>query len=300
MTATPFIAEIKRNSLDDGPGIRSTVFFKGCPLRCVWCHNPECIRPTPEVMFRADRCVGSRECVAACARGALGPAGPAALDRERCRASGDCATACPAAALEVVGRRWSIDELCAALLRDRGLYRSSGGGVTLSGGEPTLYCEYAGALARKLRDEGVGVLLETCGHFEWDRFAAELLPHLDTVYVDLKVVDPAGHDRFCGRDNGAILENIGRLLALGTPDVLVRIPLVPAITATDANLRAAAAFLRGCGARRVALLPYNPLWLQKAAGLGQRPFYTHHAWLRGEDKARARAAFGGFHVMGIS
>ncbi|MBW2455755.1 MAG: glycyl-radical enzyme activating protein, partial [Deltaproteobacteria bacterium] len=257
----PFIADIKRNSLDDGPGIRSTVFFKGCPLSCSWCHNPECIHAGPELLFRPADCIDCRDCVANCPNGAIGPTGPGSLDRSRCHRSGRCADECPTGALELVGRRYDLDELLALLLRDQAFYRNSGGGVTLSGGEATLFGDYAGALARRLREAGAHVLLETCGHFEWRRFATQLLPYLDTIYFDLKLADPSAHERWCGRDNGLILENLDRLLEDREEqrlEVLVRVPLVPNVTCTEANLTAIATLLRGRGAQRVALLPYNP------------------------------------------
>ncbi len=155
----PFIADVKRNSLDDGPGVRTTVFFKGCPLSCVWCHNPECIRAGPELIVRPERCIGCKDCVAACPHGAVGPGGGLEIVRDRCRLEGECVDACPGGAREIVGRRYSIEELARLLLRDEALYRNSGGGVTLSGGEPTMFMQFAGGLARVLHQRGVHVLV---------------------------------------------------------------------------------------------------------------------------------------------
>ncbi len=138
-TEQPLVAEIKRNSLDDGPGIRSVVFFKGCPLRCVWCHNPECIRPEAEILHREASCMGCGACAEACTSGALGPAGPAALDRDACDLCGACVEECPTGALSLVGTAYTPEALARELARDRAFYDNSGGGVTLSGGEPTLF-----------------------------------------------------------------------------------------------------------------------------------------------------------------
>ena len=297
----PFIADIKRNSLDDGPGIRSTVFFKGCPLSCSWCHNPECIRAAPELSSRQPSCIDCRDCLSACPNGAIGPLGPLSLDRGRCRRAARCVEQCPAGALEIVGRRYDLDELTGALLRDRSFYRNSGGGVTLSGGEATLYCDYAGALARQLQEASTHVLLETCGHFEWERFAAQLLPHLDAIYFDLKLADPAAHERWCGRDNRLIIENLDRLIdqrGTGRPEVLVRIPLVPNLTCTRDNLEAVAELLRTRGAECVALLPYNPMWIPKALALGRpAPEQPGDRWLDADELALAQAVFEDFTVL---
>lgn len=295
-TPAPFIAEIKRNSLDDGPGIRSAVFFKGCPLSCVWCHNPECIAPRPELVWKKERCIGCRACESFCPGGAVPPSGPKPADRDAALRERLDTGECPSGALEIVGRRYSLDELVELLCRDRSFYDNSGGGVTLTGGEATLFVEWTGELARRLKERGVRVLLETCGHFEWAKFEDALLPHVDTVYVDLKLVDPADHERHCGRTNATILANLEKFLASGR-EVLCRIPLVPGITATTEALDRAASFLRAKGVKRLALLPYNPLWGSKAEALGQRPRFERDSWLTAEELERAEGAFAGFELV---
>ncbi len=295
----PFVADVKRNSLDDGPGVRTTVFFKGCPLSCVWCHNPECIRAGPELIVRPERCIGCKDCVAACPHNAVGPGGGLETDRDRCRLDGACVDACPGGAREIVGRRYSIDELVRLLLRDEALYRNSGGGVTLSGGEPTMYMQFAGTLARALHDRGVHVLVETCGQFDFEEFDERLRPWIDEVYVDLKVLDPKAHEAACGRTNETILANIERLIALEKPRTTVRMPLVPEVTATAANLEAAARWLRARGVSRIVLLPYNPLWTTKATGIGQRARYDRRTWMDAAEKKAARDAFAGLRVEGL-
>lgn len=291
----PQIANIKRNSLDDGPGIRSTIFFKGCPLSCVWCHNPECIKAQPELLYRAELCIGCGECADRCPDDAIGAEGPASLNRSLCTLDGVCVEACPSGALEMVGEKGNIDALLAVLLRDRVFFDSSGGGATLSGGEATLYCEFAGTLAKRLHQESIHVLLETCGYFDWQRFDTHLRQHVDLIYFDLKLIDPTLHERFCGRDNETIIDNLGRLIA-GGQEMLVRIPLVPGITDTSDNLGAASDFLRERGVNRVALLPYNPLWKTKSQGLGRDIRYEHDRWYGEEQLKEARAFFEGFEV----
>ncbi len=293
----PYIADIKRNALDDGPGVRSVVFFKGCPLSCVWCHNPESIRAVPELLVRAERCIGCKACVAACPEHAIGPEGGDTTDRARCRRSAACVAACPSGARELVGQRYELNALVRLLRRDEVLYRNSGGGVTLSGGEPTLFMEFVGALAQRLAAANVHVLLETSGHFDFERFEEHLAPHLSEIFVDLKLLDPEAHERACGRSNETILANIARMLE-GRVPVTVRIPLVPGLTATAENLTAAAAWLRARGVARVVLLAYNPLWAPKASGVGAPLRYEQRGWLTEAEKESARAAFEGFAVEG--
>ena len=268
MTGPPLIVDVKGNSLDDGPGIRTVVFFKGCPLSCVWCHNPEGRARGAELAFERRDCVGAGACLDACQPGALDPSLPGLVDRARCTLCFDCVGACAAGALEVVGRPLSVEQVLAEVDKDRPFFAASGGGLTLSGGEPTLHMRFAAELARRARARGIHVLLETCGAFDLGRFEAELAPHLDLVYFDLKVYDPGEHRRLCGADNATILDNFAALWGRRPVDVRPRIPLVPGLTATDENLRALAGLLRELDVDRVTLLPYNPLWRDKLVKLG--------------------------------
>jgi len=292
----PLIAEVKRNSLDDGPGIRSVVFFKGCPLSCVWCHNPECISASPELIHKADQCIGCKSCAEACPEGAIGDGGPLERDLERCKLCGECADECPSGALSTIGRYYEPDELVAELVRDKAFYDNSGGGVTLSGGEPTLAMDYAAEVAAKLKESGVRVLVETCGDFDWDRFREKLLPHLDQVFVDMKLCAVDGHKEHTGRDNRRIKQNLERLIETEAPPVLVRVPLVPEVTATRDNLEAISAWLGERGVKRIALLPYNPLWIGKALGLGKQPGYRREEWMSKDDRERVKELFKDFEI----
>jgi len=274
---TPLLLDIKRNSLDDGPGVRSVVFFKGCPLSCVWCQNPEAIARGPQLQRDVEACAGCGACQRACPHGVARPADTVEA-RADCQRCGVCVEACPAAARRIAGEAKAIEQIVAELLEDEPFYRRSGGGVTLSGGEATLFCADAGAIAQALCGAGVHVLLETCGLFSWRSFSERLLPYLTTVYFDLKLADPLAHGEYCGADNGSIVQNLGRLATSGV-ELLPRVPLVPGITDSADNLEALAAIITDAGLSRVALLPYNPLWLAKRRGLGMELPYAHEAWM---------------------
>ena len=268
MSQAPLVVDVKRNSLDDGPGIRSVAFFKGCPLRCVWCQNPETVSPQAERQLQPDSCVGCSACVEACPENVARPAREALDPEDECTLCGRCIEICPGGARRVVGTAHSVDALVALLSRDAVFFRTSGGGVTLSGGEPTFHMAYVGEVAAALATKGIHVLLETCGQFVWDRFERHLLAHLSTIYFDLKLADPEAHRQHVGSDNARIRENFERLVASGFDDLLPRVPLVPGITDTTENLEAIGGFVHGLGLERIAVLAYNPLWIPKRRALG--------------------------------
>jgi len=211
---------------------------------------------------------------------------------------------CPSGALERFGRRMSAGEVAAGIEKDIPFFRTSGGGVTLSGGEPTMFMEYCAELLGRLKELGVSSLVETCGLFDLASFDRLVYPLVDAVYFDIKLADEAAHRRYCGAPNSVILDNFrvlcGRSLSGGV-EVLPRIPLVPGITATDDNLLRLAEFLRSCGARKVALLQYNPLWLKKSEKVGHdNPLVEREefgAWMSPADVRRMRGLFEGFEVV---
>lgn len=298
----PLIFEIKGNSLDDGPGIRTVVFFKGCPLSCEWCHNPESQRREIELSFEGKKCVACDTCVGLCPEKALDRKNPYFIDRGKCSLCMACADACPSGALSAVGQAMSVEEIVRIAEKDIPFFANSGGGVTLSGGEPTLFMDFTARLAGELRKSGIAVLLETCGHFNRDAFMERIYPHLEMIFFDIKIIDPDEHRRLCGRPNDVILENFRRLhgafLDGGIP-VLPRVPLIPGRTATDENLSAIAAFLREQGARRVGLLQNNPLWFEKNEMLGRAAAGTAdmRGWIDRERMGRIRSFFGGFEIV---
>jgi len=267
----PLILEIKGNSLDDGPGIRTAVFFKGCPLECVWCHNPESKHVEAELSVSLADCIGCGTCRKVCPQGAADPGRQGIVDRAGCTRCFLCTESCPPKALQRVGEPMPMEDIISRCAADKPFYDVSGGGVTLTGGEPTMFTEWAGELARKLTEKGIRVHLETCGMFNDDKAREVLLPYVSSIYLDIKIAGREEHKRYCGVYNDVIIENLKRLLsdseAMGF-SLLPRTPLIPDITDTDENLEAIARLYKEAGVSATELLPYNPTWYAKTEKLG--------------------------------
>lgn len=265
---TPLIFDLNGFSLDDGPGIRSTVFLKGCPLSCAWCHNPESWSPAAGTAFYQDLCIGCDECIHACPEKAISPDLPGRIDRGACIACGNCAAACPSAALRLVGKYYPPGELAAVLMKNRVFYETSGGGVTFSGGEPALHTSYLKSVMGLLKARGIHVVIQTSGMFDLERFASEVLPLVDIIHFDLKVMDPVKHRKWTGADNSRVLTNFRKLASLAHDRLIPRMPLVPGITATKENVKDGFAFINKLGYDRLTLLPFNPGGKEKRLRLG--------------------------------
>lgn len=262
------IYNIQRFSLHDGPGIRTTVFLKGCPLKCRWCHNPESQRLRPQLSLVEEQCMGCGSCLAACEVHVL-EEGRHRIDFGACRACGRCAQLCPAGALEILGREASAEEVLQEAVRDSAFYASSGGGITISGGEPTMQPEFALEILSGAQNKGIHTAMETCGYAKWAVFQ-RLLPHLNMVLYDVKQMDGALHRAYTGVDNGLILENLKKLCAKEQRvEVVVRMPVIPGYSDQREHFRALSRFLTGMErVPRVEVLPYNPLAESKYPRLG--------------------------------
>jgi len=293
MTEKPLIVDIKRNALDDGPGIRTLIFFKGCPLSCVWCQNPEAKFPAMELSFDCDKCIECEMCLTKCELNAIDFDYEYRIYRNLCNLCGACIKICPNDALKFVGKKYSIDELTKIILKDKIFYDNSGGGVTLSGGEPLSRIEYVHELLIKLKKNNIHICIETCGFYNRSKFNELILPYVDLIYFDLKIYNQKLHIQFCEESNEKIHENFEDLLKKNK-EILPRIPLIPKITVTDENLEALATYLRSLGQFKIALLPYNPFWLDKLEKIGVKPLYTYSKWLTKGEKEKIKAIFSDF------
>ena len=255
------IFNIQHYSIHDGPGIRTTVFIKGCPLRCLWCQNPESQLLQPEVFFNQEKCVGCGQCVVVCPCGAIEiQEGKARTNRERCKGRGKCAEVCPYEARSLMGRHVTAGEVFHEVAKDEVFYESSGGGVTLSGGEPLAQPEFAAAILRLCKKAGLHTAVDTCGYAAWET-VKEVLQYADLVLFDFKHMEPAKHQEYTGVPNRLILENAKRIYRELRRSMWARIPVVPGYNSTKENIRATAEFIsRELGSRvKVHLLPYHKM-----------------------------------------
>jgi pyruvate formate lyase activating enzyme len=270
------VLNIQRTSTEDGPGLRTTVFLKGCSLACTWCHNPEAIDPKPQLVWYQSRCIGSRECIAICLDNALTCRGDGIeIDHARCNACGDCAERCPSGALETLGTRWQVDDLVAEVVKDRSYFEAYGGGVTVSGGEPGLHAPFVAPFLQRCRALGVHTAIDTCGMCSASSLRV-LTDHSDLVLYDIKEIDPDRHARLTGQSNERILANLidlaARMRAGSLPSELwIRTPLIPEATAREANLEGIGRFIArhvGDVVTRWELCAFNNLAADKYARLG--------------------------------
>lgn len=260
---------VDETATHDGPGLRMSVYLKGCPLRCVWCHSPESIAPKPEVAWYEALCRKCGACATACPEKLAPWFEQMPEHRARCRQCGGCIEACPGDALELKGYETTAGEVADAAERLRPFFARSGGGITLTGGEPTLQPDFAVAIAALCRGRGVHVAVETCGCTGWERLD-RLADATDLFLYDLKDADPARHRRNTGAELAPITDNLRRLITRGA-DVIVRVPLIPGCHDSPADVAAIATLARDCGARRLTLLPFNPAASGKYSWL-RRPY----------------------------
>jgi pyruvate formate lyase activating enzyme len=263
------VFDIKKFSIHDGPGIRTTVFLKGCPLNCWWCHNPEGQAATPELILRPERCIGCGACLDVCEREAIVLQGDVIVThRERCTACGACVDVCYAEARELVGRLMTVGQVIEEIERDVVFYDQSGGGVTFSGGEPLTQPDFLRHLLRACRARSLHTTLDTCGFAPWD-VLDEVRAYVDLFLYDLKLVDDARHRTFTGVSNEPILENLRRLSRRGH-HIVLRVPVIPGINDDQRNLHQIGTFAAGLPSlERVDLLPYHRIGRDKYQRLGK-------------------------------
>ena len=269
MEKSGLIFDIQRFAVHDGPGIRTTLFLKGCPLACWWCHNPESISSGPQLAIFEEKCIACGRCVTLCPNGAHESLadGSRAFHRERCTGCGRCAEGCVAEALVLEGRPLTVEDAMCELRKDLPFYRNSGGGITLSGGEPMCQVEFSAAVLERCRAEGIHTTLDTSGCARWEDFET-VLPFTDLVLYDVKHADPDAHRRYTGLSNRLILENLVRIGDRGTP-LDIRIPVVPGINDDEQNIRATASLVKAVrSVTCVTLLPFHRLGKSKYARIG--------------------------------
>ena len=264
---TGLIFNIQKFSTEDGPGIRTTVFMKGCLLRCPWCSNPEGMRSAPELMPSKRGCIACKQCMEACVPGAISFTNDLReIDWELCSGCLACAEVCPSGALEAVGQYRTVDETFRIVERDRDFYESSGGGVTVSGGEALLQWEFVRELLRKCQQAGFHTALDTTGFCAWENMQ-QVLHHTDLVLFDVKHTDASRHKQKTGVFNDIILKNLE--MAAGMTKIWLRVPVVPGFNDSEPNMHSTAELALRVGAEKVSLLPYHDWAREKYGRLGR-------------------------------
>lgn len=276
------ITNISKGSLHDGPGVRTVVYFKGCMLRCKWCHNPETLSAGKEILFMPSKCIHCGKCIAVCPECHKIVGNDIIFERDGCAACGQCADVCPSRALELCGAEKTVGELFEEIKNDLHYYRASGGGVTFSGGECLLYADFVAELAELCIQNGISTAVESAFFVPFEN-AEKTLPHIDLFFADLKIPDNEKHKKYTGQGNKTIIENIKRLSELHD-NVTLRIPVIPGVNNSGDDISAFAEIINtlGKGVRRVELLKYNNLAKSKYLISGKE--YTEFASAPQQDE----------------
>ena len=264
------VFEIKRFAVHDGHGIRTTFFFKGCPLYCIWCHNPEGLSQEPEIALLERKCVKCSECVTSCMNGLhiIDNDAVHLITREGCTFCLDCVNACMADALKLYGKEYTVNELCKIAASDIDFYNQSGGGITCSGGEPLMQADFLEDFLSLCKEKALHTAVDTSGHASWLDFE-KILPFTDIFYYDIKHMEPARHKELTGMDNNLILENLQKLSETGAA-VEVRIPVIPGLNDDEENIQQTADFLKSIKTLKIVRpLPYHALSMSKYTSIGK-------------------------------
>lgn len=279
LTGTVF--DIQRFSLHDGPGIRTIVFLKGCPLSCQWCSNPESQSMKPVMMYKKDECIHCGRCINVCKAGAISTENENWIDRKICISCGECANACPAGALVSKGKTMSVQQVIRELKKDATTYRRSGGGVTLSGGEPLVQYEFAAEILKASKGQGWNTAIETTG-IGTEEAVEQVIPYVDTVLLDIKHMNPEQHKRFTGADNEVVLKNAPHITQIS--DTVIRVPVIPGFNDSLEAIGEIAAYAKKLtGIRTIHLLPYHSFGENKYELLGKKYELEHVKPLNPED-----------------
>jgi pyruvate formate lyase activating enzyme len=261
------VFNIQRFSLHDGPGIRTTIFFKGCPLQCQWCQNPEGISISPLLLHYPDRCLDCSACIDTCEQKAIvRDTTGVRIDRQRCNLCLKCAAVCPVEAIQVAGKVFTVEELIIEAIKDRLTFEESGGGVTISGGEPFMQPEFLTALLKRLKIVGIHTAIETSGYAPWT-YIEEAAKFIDLFIYDLKFIDSVSSEYYLGVQNSLILNNLKRLQQSGA-NLQVRMPLIPQVNDDQEKIKQMANFLTDCGITELELIAYHNLGSAKYAAIG--------------------------------
>jgi len=283
------LLEIQRMSTEDGPGIRTTVFLKGCTLHCSWCHNPESISPKPQLQWLQTNCMGCRLCVAACPNKTLSYVdNQIVIDRKLCEACGLCVEECPTGALQLMGQEVTVEEVVREVLKDKAYFEKSGGGVTVSGGEPTLQANFTAEFLKRMKENGIHTALDTCGVAPPAAYE-KVLPYTDLLLYDIKEIDSEKHRKFTGSPNEKVLNNlltISEWMKIhGKPEALwIRTPIIPDATDTEENIAGIGKFLakNNLHPNRWELCAFNNLCNDKYLRLGKRWAFEKYDLLEAE------------------
>lgn len=261
------ITNIQRFSVNDGPGIRSTVFMKGCPLSCEWCHNPECLSSRPQIYYVQEKCAMCGKCVENCAENAISLEKKQRFDWDKCVLCMRCIEACPNRALIQVGYEIEPDAVLAEVESDLLFYKNSGGGLTVSGGEPLFQYEFVTYLFKSARQKNISTALDTSGYVERQKLM-EILNHVDLLLYDIKHVNPTKHKQKTGRTNKLILENVKKIAEINKEKLMIRIPIIPGFNDSVSELKEIADFIKPLGVQRVDIFPYHRYATKKYDMLG--------------------------------
>jgi pyruvate formate lyase activating enzyme len=270
MVTKGIVLNIERFAIHDGPGIRTVVFVKGCPLRCLWCSTIDSQLMSPELLYFANKCVRCLKCIEVCPQEAISQSATDEIitDRRQCDNCGRCVEVCSAGAREISGEEMTVEQVVEEVEKDSIFYSNSGGGITLSGGEPTMQPEFSLGILKACNYRGIHTVMETCGYVKWD-ILDEMLKHLDMVYMDIKHMSPLEHKKLTSKSNRLILEN-ARRIAASYPDkpLIIRIPIIPGYNDSVENIASTAKFVHDLtGNGKIELLPYHKLGLPKYQAL---------------------------------